>query len=65
MRDDPLGDDRPRPTLAHAIGEDLSALSADELDARVALLRTEIARLEEDRARKERHRSAAAAAFKV
>jgi uncharacterized small protein (DUF1192 family) len=65
MRDDPLSDERPRPRTAHTLGEDLSALSTDELDARVALLEAEIARLKADRARKESHRSAAAAAFKL
>jgi uncharacterized small protein (DUF1192 family) len=65
MPDDPFGDDRPRPKAAHTIGEDLAALSARDLDERVALLEAEIARLKEDRARKERFREAASAAFKA
>jgi uncharacterized small protein (DUF1192 family) len=44
----PLFDDEaPRKKVAHAIGEDLSALSLDELDERIALLKAEIARIEE------------------
>ena len=31
----------------HAVGEDLSTLSLDELEERVALLKAEIARIEE------------------
>ena len=44
----PLFDDEEptRKKVAHAIGEDLSALSLEELDARVALLKAEIARIE-------------------
>lgn len=44
----PLFDEEaPRKKVAHAIGEDLSALSLDELDERIALLKAEIARIEE------------------
>ena len=39
-------DDAPKKKLAHEIGEDLSKLSLDELAARVAGLKAEIARLE-------------------
>jgi uncharacterized small protein (DUF1192 family) len=39
-------DERPKKKLAHEIGEDLAKLSLDELAARVALLKAEIARLE-------------------
>lgn len=65
MRDDPFGEDRPRPTAVHVVGEDLAALSVADLDERVELLEAEIARLKADRARKEGSRAAAAAAFKL
>jgi uncharacterized small protein (DUF1192 family) len=39
-------DDRPKKKIAHEIGQDLSLLSVKELDERVALLQSEIARLE-------------------
>ena len=39
-------DDRPAKKTAHEIGSDLSLLSVDELSARIALLKEEIARLE-------------------
>ena len=39
-------DDRPRKKVTHEIGQDLSLLSVEELTERVALLTTEIARLE-------------------
>lgn len=65
MRDDPFGDERPRPRAVHALGEDLSALSVADLDERVAALEAEIARLRADRARKEGSRAAASAAFKA
>lgn len=46
----PIFDDEsgaaPARKVAHEIGQDLSRLSIDELRARVALLRDEIARLE-------------------
>jgi uncharacterized small protein (DUF1192 family) len=37
----------PKKKKAHEIGEDLAALSVDELEERVALLKAEILRLEE------------------
>ena len=40
-------DDRPRKKITHEIGQDLSLLSVEELTERVALLKTEIARLDE------------------
>lgn len=39
-------DDRPAKKIAHDIGQDLSLLSVSELEARIALLRAEIVRLE-------------------
>lgn len=52
---------KPRP---HEIGQDLSLLSADELSQRIAMLRDEIARLEEERAAKGATKSAAEALFR-
>ena len=40
-------DDRPRKKITHEIGQDLSLLSVEELTERIALLKTEIERLEE------------------
>ncbi|HRK25232.1 MAG TPA: DUF1192 domain-containing protein [Beijerinckiaceae bacterium] len=62
MRDD---DDRPRPKLRHEVGQDLSLLSVEEIDDRVALLTEEIERLKADRAAKLASRSAADAFFKL
>ncbi|MGE0846885.1 MAG: DUF1192 domain-containing protein [Flavobacteriaceae bacterium] len=50
---------------AHEIGCDLSAISVDELQERVGLLREEIARLEAAIAEKARSRDAAASVFKL
>jgi uncharacterized small protein (DUF1192 family) len=52
-------DDRPKKQSAHEIGSDLSMLSVDELNARIALLREEIARLEAECASKASGRKAA------
>ncbi|MGQ3211164.1 MAG: DUF1192 domain-containing protein [Shinella sp.] len=57
-------DGRPLKKTAHEIGSDLSLLSADELAARIDLLRTEIDRLEAEKARKGASRSAAESLFR-
>lgn len=57
-------DDRPKVKKAHEIGCDLTFLSADELDERIALLKQEIARLEADKAGKTSSRNAAESFFK-
>ncbi|SFU88042.1 Uncharacterized small protein, DUF1192 family [Methylobacterium sp. 174MFSha1.1] len=49
---------------AHQIGQDLAALSVSDLDERIAALHREIARLEEDKRRKQASQEAARAAFK-
>ncbi|MCO6185090.1 DUF1192 domain-containing protein [Rhizobium sp. L1K21] len=57
-------EERPKKTLAHEIGCDLSMISVDELVARVALLKEEIARLEADIKAKSASKSAAESLFK-
>jgi uncharacterized small protein (DUF1192 family) len=57
-------DDRPRKKVTHEIGQDLSLLSVEELTERVALMRTEIARLEESATKKRASRDAANSVFK-
>ncbi|MBF9234799.1 DUF1192 domain-containing protein [Microvirga alba] len=62
---DPFADE-PRPvSKGHEIGQELSLLSIDEIDERIALLEQEIARLKETRAGKESSRAAASAFFKT
>jgi uncharacterized small protein (DUF1192 family) len=56
-------DDRPK-KIQHEVGQDLSLLSVAELNARIALLRDEILRLEGDIAKKQSSRSAADQFFK-
>ena len=56
-------EDQPPPP-AHRIGEALDTLSVDELRARIALLRDEIARLDAAVAAKQAVRGAAEAVFK-
>jgi uncharacterized small protein (DUF1192 family) len=57
-------DDRPRRKVTHEIGQDLSLLSVEELTERVALLKTEIGRLEEAATKKRASRDAANSFFK-
>lgn len=57
-------DDRPRKKITHEIGQDLSLLSVEELTERVALLKTEVARLEEATVKKRASRDAANSVFK-
>lgn len=57
-------DDRPRKKVTHEIGQDLSLLSVEELAERVALLKTEISRLEEAATKKRASRDAANSVFK-
>jgi uncharacterized small protein (DUF1192 family) len=57
-------DEAPRKKLVHEIGQDLALLSVEELHERIALLRQEIARLEEAAASKRASLTAASAFFK-
>ncbi len=57
-------DDRPRKKISHEIGQDLSLLSVEELGERIALLKSEITRLEDAATRKRASRDAADSFFK-
>jgi uncharacterized small protein (DUF1192 family) len=57
-------DDKPRKKLTHEIGQDLSLLSVEELTERVALLTSEIERLQTAMAKKRASRDAADRFFK-
>ena len=57
-------EDRPKKKLAHEIGQDLALLSVEELQERIALLRDEIARLEQAAAAKRASLDAANTFFK-
>lgn len=55
---------RPRKKLAHEIGQDLSLLSVEELQDRIALLKGEIERIDTALSGKRASRSAADKFFK-
>ena len=57
-------EDRPKKKIAHEIGQELSLLSVEELQARVQLMQDEIKRLEADMAQKRAKRAAADQFFK-
>jgi uncharacterized small protein (DUF1192 family) len=59
-----LGDEPVRKPRRHEIGQDLSALSVDELGARIEELNAEIARLEAERKAKGATKAAADALFR-
>jgi uncharacterized small protein (DUF1192 family) len=58
-------DDKPIRKAAHEIGQDLYSLSIEDFDERIALLKAEIARLEEARQKKSAQRAAADSIFGV
>ena len=58
-------DDRPRKKVTHEIGQDLSLLSVEELNERIALLSAEIERLQAAVARKRASKDAANSVFKT
>jgi uncharacterized small protein (DUF1192 family) len=58
-------DDRPRKKITHEIGQDLSLLSVEELNERIALLNAEIARLQEAMTKKRASKDAANSFFKT
>jgi uncharacterized small protein (DUF1192 family) len=57
-------DDRPRKKVTHEIGQDLSLLSVEELSERVALMTSEIERLQAAMTRKRASKNAADSFFK-
>jgi uncharacterized small protein (DUF1192 family) len=57
-------DDRPRRKITHEIGQDLSLLSVEELTERIALLNSEIERLQQAAAKKQASKDAADRFFK-
>lgn len=57
-------EERPQKKTAHEIGQDLSLLSVGELRERVELLKSEIARLEAESAKKTSGRAAAEGLFR-
>ena len=57
-------DDRPRKKITHEIGQDLSFLSVEELTERIALLNSEIDRLQQAATRKRASKDAANSFFK-
>ena len=64
MDDEDFFTSRPSDPLSLLTRQDLGPLSLDELDARVAVLREEIARVEAHKAAASAHRSAADELFK-
>jgi uncharacterized small protein (DUF1192 family) len=56
---------KPKPILAHEIGQNLDDLSAPELKERIGLLRAEIERLERAIEARQATRAAADSAFKI
>jgi len=57
-------EDRPRKKITHEIGQDLYLLSVKELEARIALLNEEIARLQTAITSKQSSRGVADSLFK-
>ncbi|HBB55246.1 MAG TPA: DUF1192 domain-containing protein [Hyphomonadaceae bacterium] len=57
-------DDKPKRKIAHEIGQDLSALSVEEIGERILLLSGEIERLRMAETRKRATRDAASNFFK-
>ena len=57
-------DDRPRKKVSHEIGQDLSLLSVEELSERIALLTSEIERLQAAMTKKRASKDAANNIFK-
>jgi uncharacterized small protein (DUF1192 family) len=58
-------DDRPRRKVTHEIGQDLSLLSVEELAERIALMTSEIERLQAALSKKRASRDAANSMFKT
>ena len=65
MIDPFLDERRSKPKTEHELGQDLSPISIDELEARIAILNVEIARIEAEITRKRIVKSVAADVFKA
>ena len=63
--DESLFGARPKPPLSHEIGQNIDDLSAPELSERIALLRSEIERLEKAIHARQSTRAAANSVFKI
>jgi uncharacterized small protein (DUF1192 family) len=57
-------DDKPRKKITHEIGQDLSLLSVEELNERIALLTSEIERLQQAVTKKRASKDVANSIFK-
>ena len=57
-------DDRPKKKISHEIGQELSLLSVEELTERIALLSTEVERLQAAVTKKRASKEAANSFFK-
>jgi uncharacterized small protein (DUF1192 family) len=57
-------DDKPRKKIIHELGQDLSLLSFEDIEDRIAALAAEIERLKADAMKKRASRDAANAFFK-
>ena len=57
-------DDKPRKIITHELGQDLSLLSFEDIEDRIAALTAEIERLKADAVKKRASRDAANAFFK-
>jgi len=57
-------EDKPRKKVTHEMGQDLSLLSFEDIEDRIAALAAEIERLKADAAKKRASRDAANAFFK-
>jgi len=58
-------DDVPKRNKSHQVGDDISSLSLQDLDERIALLLVEIERLQQEKLAKQSSMSAADAVFKL
>ena len=58
-------DDRPRKKITHELGQDLSLLSVEELAERIALMTSEIERLQVAMGKKRASKDAANSFFKT
>lgn len=61
---EPAGEDAARKPETHVMGQDLSLLSIEEIDRRIAWLQAEILRLEAERRNKDHSKAAAEALFR-